>query len=122
VARGVERAVTHVPQDRARLYESEKERGDGLRVDVGPSEIHLLREDHARECAVVPDKREVPQAAANVPEDGLDHFVLALEVPVQRGRDEADPPRQAGDAQSSQAMASEEGQRRLDDLLAASTH
>ena len=174
MARHVERPFTHVPEDRPRLNEAEKEGGYGLRIGVGPylpvglslsdnrghlvqvlpnagehprpaigpSEVHVLREDDAREGAVVPDEGDVPpqeppetlervgcfgpdgahvvlQAVADVPEDGLDHLVLAREVPVQRGGNEADAPREAADAQSAQAMRSDEVQRRLDDLLAA---
>ncbi len=92
VARHVERPFAHVPEDGSRLDEAEKERGNGLRIGVGPylpvslslsdnrghlvqvvlyggehpraaigpSDVHVLREDDARQCAVFPDESDVP--------------------------------------------------------------
>jgi|BarGraNGADG00212_1021973.scaffolds.fasta_scaffold00331_6 hypothetical protein len=59
------------------------------------------------------------EAVADVLEDGTDHVVLALEVALQRGGHEADPPGEAGDAQTPHAVAPDEAERGLDDLLAA---
>src|SRR5450756_2867857 len=61
----IKRAITHVPEDGARLDEPEEECGDGLRIDVGPylSVGLSLLDDRGHLVEIFPNTGEHPRPA-----------------------------------------------------------